>query len=80
MQKAQINIISSEGRQVAVSSNFCNVVSIPISNGVLNLSIVKMPAILKIIEFAHHHAYNPIISYPEQPLKSHELKVIMPSE
>ena len=80
MQRLQINIISSEGRQVSVNPEFKKVMTIPVHNGVLNLTQVKMPAILKVVEYATHHEFNPIAEYPDQPLKSHSLKSLLKNE
>ena len=77
MQKSQISIVSAEGRQVSVHWDFKKVIKIEITGGVLNLYQTKMPVILKIIEFAHHHSFNPRIPYPEQPLKSYDISHVV---
>ena len=80
MQKSQITIISSEGRQVSVNRDFGKLISYPIRDGIIVLSTIKMPAILKIIEFAQHHSYSPFLVQLDQPLKAFDIKKIVREE
>lgn len=80
MQKTSISIISQEGRQKFVSWEFTKVISLKLSSPQIHLPQTRMPAIIKIIEYAHHHNFANQLPVFTMPLEAYDMKDIVKNE
>ena len=80
MHKTSISIISQEGRQKIVPWEFSKVISIKLSSPQLHLPSTRMPAISKIVEYAHYHSYNSQVPTFASPIQACSINEIVKNE
>lgn len=80
MQKTSISIISQEGRQKTVSWEITKVISLKLNSPYIHLPDSRMPAILKILEYAHHHNYSNDLPSFKLPVEAYDMKNLLKSD